>query len=199
MPERGPNWRRQNDGSLLFRESYRSPTYLITEEQLRRLRSIKSLELIVSYISIVPVVIAFLAWWNGYTAVMLPIALAIAYVALNQALYIYSRGRRREILSQAAPSEDPLKLETPLESLAASIAGLDRLWLVCLMFPVAGIVLSLLFSLAMTVGIMDQHELAPRHPAIAIGGLVIFGPILVLMVRHARKKAGRTTGQVDGE
>ena len=199
MPERGPDWQKKSDGSLLFCQSHWSPTYVVNAEQLRRLQLIKARELMVSFISIAPVVIALLAWWKGYTAAMLPISLAIAYAALNQALYIYSRGRRREILSQTALSEDPLKLETPLESLAASLAGLDRLMLLFLMFPAAGFVLSFLFSLAMTVGIVDQREVAPIHPVLAVGGLMIFGPLLALMVGQARKNARRTRMQIKGE
>lgn len=196
-PERGPDWLRRIDGAILFRQSYRSPTYVLGEDQLRRLRSIKRLEWIVALVSLLPVAIAFFAWWKGHAEVALPIALAIVYAALNQVLHTRISRQRQEILDRAVLSADQLERPTPGNVFVNAFAGLSRLQLALVMVVPATGILSSLLSLSMTIGLYDHPDARPMHPAIAISVLALFGPLLAMIVGQAHKNASRKIRKVD--
>ncbi|MDH4987002.1 hypothetical protein QEZ47_16025 [Aminobacter anthyllidis] len=192
QPKSGSDWQQRIDGTILFRQSYRSPTYVLSEDQLRRLRSVKRLEWIVALVSILPVAIALLAWWKGHVDASPPIALAIAYAAFNHVLQKRQSRQRQRILERATLSADQLERPTPPYDVVANVfTGLSQLHLALLMiFPAAGILSSVL-SLSMTIGLLGHPDVRPMHPAIAFLMLALFGPLLALIAWQVQKNTSR--------
>jgi len=195
-PESGANWRRLADGSIQYRENRRSQTYVVSEEQLARLRSSKMSEGAVVIITILPAAATVLAWANDSLAPIVPAVAAVAYVGVNWAFSSYCSRQRRQLLKQASPGSQEIlfpSIATAHSDLLDKVSDRERNW--ALLF-LALLAIACAASLAMTLGNVPLRQM---HPLPAVLGLVIFGSLLYLHARDwLRRRRSETSNGLKG-
>lgn len=182
--ERGPGWIRRADGKIFYRMSRWSPTYVVSQEEFDRLRSLTNSEWTLAWSTIIIPVAAFFAWWQGLTAVNVFIYCIIGYCVVNSAVSVVYWRRRRQTLRGSIPAKERLVFLSPSDVISRALSGLSigqkrRLLIVNLCLVVGSII-----SLSQSLLGYSLGSVRPTHPIAAALGLLIFIPTMYLVISH---------------
>ncbi|MBD9485751.1 hypothetical protein GFB56_03540 [Ensifer sp. T173] len=94
MFDRGLNWEKREDGTILYRRSPSGPTFIIDEQTLGRIVRFRFMIPLVSFLTLIPTVVLGVFAGHGEVSLAIPVAALLFGVA---AFYLYFRRTERRI------------------------------------------------------------------------------------------------------
>jgi hypothetical protein len=187
VPDRGPNWERQADGSVLYRASRSTPAVELNETAFGQIRTVVGREILISVFTGVPVAALFVIWLFHGEWLWVLLCAVVAYVALNQLVHLLGKRRRADILAGASPARRGLDLSWA-RTREVYFAGCSDRALVAttiLLFVLA--VISVVLVARSTLGIIWIPAPTVR-PLAALWCLAVFSPLFIVFLREYRRR-----------
>jgi hypothetical protein len=186
MPEteHGPGWTKKDDGKIFYRMSRWSPTYVVSQKQFDRLRSLTNSEWVLAWSTIFVPAGAFFAWWRDYTAISIFVYCLIGYCIVNSAFSVICWRRRQQILSGSGLANEPVVFLSLSRVVSRALSGLNAWQKRRLFLVVLCVVVGSLSSLSQSLWGVSLGSVKPIHPAASALSILIFFPMLVLLISH---------------
>jgi hypothetical protein len=109
-PDQGPNWQRQADGTILYRQSRSETTLQISDRQLQQVHNLVRSEFDFVFLTLIPVVARTIMWRQGLVGGLVVALSLAAWLTANQIFHLRIKRKKASTVEGSLRAEEILDI-----------------------------------------------------------------------------------------